>query len=79
VLDGQPVPVGRRPDRAAVQVDLAGGEVLQALGPLGRPAVEPIVVVEVQFEQDLEIVAGPQSLEIPLDLDEDRGQGMGRR
>src|SRR4029077_7683047 len=44
VLDGQPVPVGRRPDRAAVQVDLAGGEVLQALGPLGRPTVEPVVV-----------------------------------
>jgi hypothetical protein len=40
--------------------------------------VEHVLVVEVQLEQYLEIVAGAQPLEIPLDLDEGRGQRVGR-
>jgi hypothetical protein len=60
-----------------VQVDLSRRERGQAPGALGRAVVEKVSVVEVQLEQDLGIVvAGPQSLEIPLDLDQGRGQRM---
>jgi len=41
--------------------------------------IEHVVVVEVQFKQDLEIVAGPQSREITFDFDECNGQGVARR
>lgn len=80
MLHGQPVPVGCRLDRAAVQVHLPRRERGQPPGSFRWPVIEAVRVVEVQFEQDLDIVvAGPQSLQVPLDLDERRGQGVGRR